>query len=478
MMSLTETAIAIGARMLPPLDTAAGRALSGRRFASVSTDSRSFERNALFIALRGERFDGHAFLAAVNERGAAAAMIDERAAKELAAGAARVSQLPMLVVDDTRRGLGRLAAHWRSRFSIPLVAVGGSNGKTTVKEMVAAILRAHHGAEATLATSGNLNNDIGLPLTLLRLAPRHASAVVEIGMNHPGETRELAMIAGSTVALVNNAQREHQEFMASVDEVAREHGALFEALPTDGVAVINADDAFADYWRQLALSVGRRSVRDFGIAAGLATRAAVRAQCELRAFGSDIELVTPEGRVQFNLQAAGRHNARNAVAAAAAATAAGASLDAVAQGLSGFAPVKGRLQKKAGLGGAVVIDDTYNANPDSVLAAIDVLAQVAPGGRRVLALGDMGEVGAQGPAFHAEIGRYAKAHGVAQLLASGELSRHVVAAFGRGAQHFERVEDLAEAARARDVAGTTLLVKGSRFMRMERVVRALTGEDA
>ena len=478
MMSLAETAIAIGARILPPLDTASGRALSGRSFASVSTDSRSFERNAMFVALRGERFDGHAFLAAVSERGAAAAMIDERAANELAAGAATVSQLPMLVVDDTRRGLGRLAAHWRSRFAIPLVAVAGSNGKTTVKEMVAAILRAHYGSEATLATAGNLNNDIGLPLTLLRLASRHASAVVEVGMNHPGETRELAAIARPTVALVNNAQREHQEFMASVEDVAREHGALFEALPADGIAVINADDVFADYWRKVALSDARRSVRDFGIAGGLATKAAVRAKCELKTFGSDIELVTPEGRVEFSLQAAGQHNARNAVAAAAAATAAGASLDAVAQGLSAFAPVKGRLQQKAGLGGAVVIDDTYNANPDSVLAAIDALAQAAPGGRRVLALGDMGEVGERGPAFHAEIGRYARAHGVAQLLAAGELSRHVVAAFGSGARHFDSVEALALAARACDVAGTTVLVKGSRFMRMERVVRALTGEDA
>jgi UDP-N-acetylmuramoyl-tripeptide--D-alanyl-D-alanine ligase len=475
MMSLSETLTALGARMLPAGPT--GAAMQHRRYASVSTDSRTLERDALFVALRGERFDGHQFLDAVRGRGAAGALIDEQAAAAMAARTAGESvDLPLLVVGDTRRELGRLAAHWRARFNIPLVAVSGSNGKTTVKEMTAAILRAHYGSAATLATSGNLNNDIGLPLTLLRLRAQHACAVIEVGMNHPGETRELAAIARPTVALVNNAQREHQEFMAGVEEVAREHGALFQALPTGGTAVINADDAFAEYWRGLARSAGCR-LRDFGTARGLDTAAAVRAQCRPRAFGSDIELVTPEGRVSFSVQVAGEHNARNAVAAAAAATAAGASLAAVAAGLSAFAPVKGRLERKAGQGGCVVIDDTYNANPDSVRAAIDALAQAAPGGRRVLALGDMGEVGAQGPAFHAEIGAYARHCGVAQLLAVGALCAHAVAAFGEGARHFDGVEDLAEALRGFDIAGNTVLIKGSRFMRMERAVRALTGEN-
>ena len=478
MMSLAETVRVLGARALPAPDAAAGKGLAGRQFASVSTDSRTLERAALFVALRGERYDGHGFLDVVRERGAMAAMIDEQAAGEMAGpagGTALPPFLPLIVVDDTRRGLGRLAAHWRTRFDIPLVAVSGSNGKTTVKEMVAAILRAHYGSEATLATQGNLNNDIGLPLTLLGLRPRHACAVIEVGMNHPGETRELAAIAQPTVALVNNAQREHQEFMAGVEEVAREHGALFESLPANGTAVINADDPFAGYWRGLAAG---RKVRDFGLANGLATKAAVRARCQPRVFGSDMLLEAPEGRVEFTLQVAGQHNARNAVAAAAAATAAGASLQAVAQGLSTFVLVKGRLQRKSGKGGAVVIDDTYNANPDSVRAAIDVLAQAAPGGQRVLILGDMGEVGTQGPAFHVEVGRYARERGVAQLLAAGELCRHAVDAFGSGARHFERVEELADATRVLDVAGTTLLVKGSRFMRMERVVRLLTGEEA
>ena len=474
MMSIADTVHALGARALPPLDTAAGRAFAARHFASVSTDSRTLNPDALFVALRGEKYDGHAFLDAVRARGAAAAMIDEQAAAALPAG---VSAMPCIVVDDTRRGLGQLAANWRSRFTLPLVAVSGSNGKTTVKEMIAAILRAQFGEGGTLATSGNLNNDIGLPLTLLRLAPGHAAAVIEVGMNHPGETRELAAIARPTVALVNNAQREHQEFMGSVDEVAREHGALFQSLSAEGTAVINADDAHAYYWRGLALERGCR-IRDFGIAAGLDTPAAVRARVEARTFGSDIELVTPEGRTRFSLQAAGEHNARNAVAAAAAATAAGASLDAVAAGLSQFAPVKGRLQLKTGQGGSRIIDDTYNANPDSVRAAIDVLVQGAQGGLRVLALGDMGEVGSQGPAFHAEIGAYARERGVAQLLAAGELSRQAVEAFGEGGRHFDSVENLVDALRKLDVAGATILVKGSRFMRMERAVRALTGENA
>ncbi len=475
MMSLAETARVLGARTVPSLGSAAGAAIAGRQFISVCADSRSIETGALFVALRGERYDGHAFVAEAETRGAVAALIDEKAAA-VASPAAATVPLPVIVVDDTRRGLGRLAAHWRSRFDIPLVAICGSNGKTTVKEMTAAIMRAYHGDRATLATAGNLNNDIGLPLTLLGLRPQHACAVIEVGMNHPGETRELAAIACPTVALVNNAQREHQEFMGGVDAVAHEHAALIESLPARGVAVINADDAYAEYWRRLA---GARRVRDFGIGEGLETRAAVRARCQPVAFGSDIVLESPEGRIEFRLRLPGEHNARNAVAAAAAATAAGAGLDAVAQALSEFVAITGRLQRKHGLGGAIVLDDSYNANPDSVRAAIDALAQIDVGaGQRVLVLGDMGEVGTQGPTFHAEVGAYARQRGVMQLLAAGELSRHAATAFGSGARHFERVEDLVDGARALDIPGTTLLVKGSRFMRMERVVRALTGEES
>jgi len=452
MMSLREASAAVGAK-----------ALGGdARFASVSTDSRTLARGALFVALKGERFDGHRFLDAARERGAAAAMVDEEA-RQTAEGA----HLPLLVVADTKISLGRLAAKWRERFDIPLVAVTGSNGKTTVKEMIAAILRAHFGDAPVLATEGNLNNDIGLPLTLLRLRESHRAAVVELGMNHPGETADLAAIASPTVALVNNAQREHQEFMKDVAAVAREHAAVFGALRPGGVAVVNADDEFAGYWR--GLLAGRR-VRDFGID----RPAQVGGRHALAHFGSRIELRAPEGEVAFDLHASGRHNALNACAAAACALAAGASLESVARGLAAFRPVSGRMQRLASRAGASLIDDSYNANPDSVRAAIDVLA--AEPGTKFLLLGDMGEVGERGVEFHREIGRYARERGIDRVYAAGELCRAAVEAFGEGARHFAAVEDLIAAAQREIVANTAALVKGSRFMRMERVVRALAAE--
>jgi UDP-N-acetylmuramoyl-tripeptide--D-alanyl-D-alanine ligase len=455
MMNTQEAARQIGAR-----------ASAEAAFSSVSSDSRNIEPGALFVALRGERFDGHAFLAEVRGRGAAAAMVD--AAGEQACAEAA---LPAIVVEDTRLGLGRLAGAWRQRFEIPVVAVTGSNGKTTVKEMIAIALRAHYGDAQTLATAGNFNNDIGLPLTLLRLRDTHDCAVIEIGMNHPGETITLAALTSPTVALINNAQREHQEFMASVEEVAREHGAVLGALRGGGTAVINADEEYAEYWRGIV--PGDCSIRDFGLAGPVS----VRGHYQLRDFGSDIILDAPEGSVSFSLQVPGLHNVRNAVAAAAAATAAGAGLAAVARGLAAFSAVNGRLQKKHGRLGAVVIDDTYNANPDSVRAAIDVLA-LAPASPRVLILGDMGEVGDQGPAFHAEIGRYARERGIDRLLLAGAATRDTAGAFGSGAEHFSSVDELLPVAAACDAPGTTVLVKGSRFMRMERAVSVLTGPPA
>jgi len=452
MMSLREASAAIGARTLGADAT----------FLSVSTDSRTLARGALFVALRGERFDGHQFLPTARERGAAAAMVDEES-KSTAEGA----RLPLLVVADTKTSLKRLAAKWRARFDIPLIAVTGSNGKTTVKEMIAAILRAHFGTAQVLATEGNLNNDIGLPLTLLRLRDAHRAAVIEVGMNHPGETATLAAIASPTVALVNNAQREHQEFMKDVAAVAREHAAVFGALRPGGVAVINADDEFAGYWR--GLLAGRR-VRDFG----LERPAEVSGRHELAHFGSLIELRAPEGQARIELHASGRHNALNACAAAASALAAGASLDAVAKGLAAFRPVSGRMQRLAARSGANLIDDSYNANPDSVRAAVDVLA--AEPGIKFLLLGDMGEVGERGAEFHEEIGRYARERGVDRLYATGELCRAAVAAFGEGARHFAGIDDLIAAAREEIVPNAAALVKGSRFMRMERVVQALAAE--
>jgi len=454
MMSLADAAHVLGAR-------AEG---GDAGFESVSTDSRTLESGALFVALRGERFDGHDYLAVAQERGAAAAMI-EASGQERCARAG----LAALVVKDTRRALGKLAQHWRGRFRIPLIAIVGSNGKTTVKEMTAACLRAHFGSAQVLATAGNLNNDIGVPLTLLGLRETHRVAVVELGMNHPGETAYLAGLARPTIGLVNNAQREHQEFMKSVADVAAEHAAVLAALPPDGVAVINADDAHAAAWRAAA---GARLVRDFGVDPG----AAVHADYRPGDSGTTLEIETPESRIAVVLHVAGLHNARNALAAAAAATAAGASLKSVAEGLSRFRAVKGRLQQRDGRNGTLIIDDSYNANPDSVRAAIDVLARAS--GPRVLVLGDMGEVGEHGVNFHEEVGRYARDGGVTRLLALGSLAEHAVRAFGPGAAHFASLDALLAALEPILVAGTTVLVKGSRFMRMERVVERLAAEAA
>jgi UDP-N-acetylmuramoyl-tripeptide--D-alanyl-D-alanine ligase len=320
-----------------------------------------------------------------------------------------------------------------------------------------------------LATAGNLNNDIGVPLTLLQLRAAHRVAVVELGMNHPGETAYLVDLARPTIGLVNNAQREHQEFMKSVADVAAEHSVLLVALPADGIAIINADDDHAPAWRAAA---GMRVLRDFGVAAGAAVRATQRPTDTTTA----LEIVTPEGRGSVVLQVAGLHNVRNALAAAAAATAAGASLESVAAGLAGFRAVKGRLQQRGGRNGTALIDDTYNANPDSVRAAIDVLSRAT--GARIMVLGDMGELGEQGVGFHAEVGRHARDSGVARLFTIGQLAQHATSAFGTGAVHLDSLEALLAALEPMIVPGTTVLVKGSRFMRMERVVERLVEETA
>ena len=432
------------------------------RFDSVSSDSRTLDRGALFVALRGERFDGHAFLGQARERGAVAAMVE----MDQGPGTGE-PEIPCVIVANTRTALGELAAQWRSRFSIPLIAITGSNGKTTVKEMIAAILREQWGEEQTLATEGNLNNDIGLPLMLLRLRERHRCAVLELGMNHPGETAYLARVAKPTVGLINNAQREHQEFLNGVAEVAREHGALLSALAPDGTAVFNADDEFAGLWRALA---GNRPVRDFG----LERAAAISGRFQLAGFGSEIAVIAPEGEARATLSVPGVHNVRNALAATAGATAAGAALRAVERGLSAFRAVKGRLEHKKGRCGATVIDDSYNANPDSVDAAIAVLAQTR--GPRILVLGDMGEVGERGPAFHEEAGRRAREAGIERLLAVGPLAVYAVRSFGRQATHFQDVGALVRGMEAELAPDVTVLVKGSRFMRMERVVAALVEE--
>jgi len=441
-----------------------GRSLGGSvPFRRVTTDSRDLRAGDLFVALRGERFDGHDFVGAALAQGAAAAIVaDERAAGIPGA---------LIAVDDPLAALGRLAAHWRAQFAIPLAVVVGSNGKTTVKEMTAAILREEFGAGGVLATRGNLNNAIGLPLTLLGLEASHRAAVVELGMNHRGETRELVAIARPTIVVVNNAQREHQEFMASVAEVAAEHADAIAGLAPDGIAVVNADDPHAGVWRAAAANAGARVV-SFGFDPAANVTASVRGD----AVGSMLALNTPIGHAHVSLAVPGMHMARNALAAAAAGVAAGASIVAVKRGLAAFRPVPGRLVAARAAGGAHVLDDSYNANPDSMRAAIDVLA--ATPGTRVLVMGDMGEVGTQGPAYHREIGAYARERGIDRLYALGATSAEAVAAFGAGAAHFADAAALADALVPAAVPGVTILVKGSRFMRMERIVAALAGSGA
>ncbi len=432
------------------------------RFARVTTDSRAVEAGDLFVALPGERFDGHDFVASAFGRGAVAAIVAEGRGP---------FDGPVVAVRDPLDALGRLAASWRARFDLPLAVVVGSNGKTTVKEMIASILRAQNGLEATLATTGNFNNAIGLPLTLLRLSAGHRAAVVELGMNHRGETRALAAVASPTIVVVNNAQREHQEFMASVAEVADEHADAVAALRKGGTAVLNADDASCDVWRRAAAHAGA-TVRTFALHAP----ADVTAHASLAPDRTVLAIRTWLGPVDARIAVPGEPMARNALAATAAALAAGATLDAVMRGLASFHPVAGRLAARHAPSGALVIDDTYNANPDSVRAAIDVLAR-APG-ERWLVLGDMGEVGADGPAYHREVGAYAREKGIERLEATGPQAKLAADAFGTGARWHPDAEALVAAVAPRAGGDVAILVKGSRFMRMERIVAALLGEPA
>jgi UDP-N-acetylmuramoyl-tripeptide--D-alanyl-D-alanine ligase len=432
----------------------------------VHSDTRTLRAGDLFVALRGERFDAHDFLAQARAAGAVAA-IAERGLD--------AASMPGLQVADTRAALGTLAAAWRAQLPLPLVAVTGSNGKTTVTQMIASILRAWLGEQA-FWTEGNFNNDIGVPLTLLRLrqddAAWHRAGVVELGMNHPGEIAQLARMAAPTVVLVNNAQREHQEFMASVEAVARENGTAIEALGSTGTAVFPADDPWSALWRRMA---GRRATLTFALDAP----ADITAEASWTATpdaGWSAFMRTPAGATPFQLRIAGRHNVKNALAAAACALAVGCPLSAIASGLESFEPVKGRSQLKplhrAGRS-LTLVDDTYNANPDSVRAAIDVLAELpAP---RWLVLGDMGEVGERGPEFHREVGDHARAAGIDAMWAAGSLSRRAVDAFP-GARHFATVGELV-ASLGEAPAFDSVLVKGSRFMKMEQVVAALTGAE-
>lgn len=426
----------------------------------ITTDSRTLRPGDLFIALRGDKFDGGAFAAKALQQGAAGVVLDHAQAPEIGAA---------IRVDDTRLALGRLAACWRQRFPIPVVAITGSNGKTTVKEMLAAILREEAGFdELVLHTEGNLNNDIGLPLMLLRLRETHQFAVLEMGMNHAGEIDYLTRLARPDVAVVNNALTAHIGYLGSVEAIARAKGEIFNGLTDAGIAVFNADDGHAWMWRE---ANAHRSIIDFG----LREPAVVRGQFLPSLYGSTLTIVLPNAELRIDLQVPGEHNVMNALAAATAAFVLDVSHQSIVAGLSGFGGIKGRLQKKPALHGSTFIDDTYNANPDSVKAALAVLAQQA--GKKVLVLGDMGELGHDAAAMHAEIGLAARQAGVDRLLALGELTKESVAAFGAGAMYFERIQELLAELENELTDDTTVLVKGSRYMQMERVVQSFV-EDS
>ena len=425
------------------------------KFSGVSSDTRQIARGDLFVALVGPRFDGHAFLEEAASRGAVGALVARRVEMHIST----------VQVDDTRLALGQLAAWWRRRFEIPVVAVTGSNGKTTVKNMIAAIM-AETGMG--LATQGNLNNDIGVPLTLLRLKAGDRYAVVEMGMNHPGEIDYLTRLARPTIALINNAAAAHLAGLGSVDAVARAKGEIYAGLAEDGIAVVNVDDPFADLWRGLAAPHRL-------ITFGLEQPADVSAEYQLEPGGSTIHLRTPQGRITMRLSLLGRHNVMNALAAGSAALAAGAHLQDIQAGLEKLKSVSGRLEVKRGVNGARVLDDTYNANPGSLAAGVEVLKSAS--GERLLVLGDMGELGEAAAEIHRRVGQLAKSLGIEQLYAVGELTKEAVQAFGPGARHFDSHEALIDDLRQRMHAGMTILVKGSRLMKMERVVAGIVDQN-
>jgi len=446
MMMLSEIANALGAQMVG----------EDVHVLSVGTDSRHIAKGQLFVAIKGDHFDGNNFAADAIAQGAAAVIISD----------AEVKVSPAVLVEDSRIALGNLASYWRKKFSLPVVAITGSNGKTTVKEMVAAILATSE--EGVLATKGNLNNDIGMPLSLLNLRASHAYAVIEMGMNHLGEIRYLTNLACPQVALVNNAGVAHIGELGSREAIAQAKGEIYEGLADDGIAIINANDRFADYWKSLNQT---RKVMTFG----LDVEADVCAKYETQNNHISMQLKTPEGTVQLNLGLLGKHNASNALAASAVAVALGISNSKIVQGLHQFHGVQGRLNLLAGYHDAVVIDDTYNANPDSMHVAIDVLASQSSNQKNTLifVMGDMGELGADAESMHVEIGEYAKQKGITRLFSFGILSQLASTAFGADGQHFNSFASLVDAVKASMSADACVLVKGSRFMKMERVVNAI-----
>ena len=429
-------------------------------FSTVSTDSRTIQQGDLFIALEGPHFDGHDYLQHVAERGAAAAMVSRDTG----------IKLPSLLVNDTKIGLGSLAANWRQASGASLVAVTGSNGKTTVKEMLAAILRQR--GESVLATQGNLNNEIGMPLTLLRLQD-HTSAVVELGANHPGEIKYLSQIARPDVALLNNAGRAHLEGFGSIEAVARAKAEIITGLADDGVLVLNADDPWAPLWYELAdgyriLTFGSSMDADIS-----SPKKAIECCWDELGFHTRFPVRTGEWELEMEIPLAGAHNRSNAMAAATAALALGFESHEIRQGLKQIKPVKGRLCPVSGRDGVAIIDDSYNANPDSIGAAISVLA--AAGGRKFLVLGELAELGADKDQLYQWLGEQAKRAGIDLLYTLGEAGK-ALQAFGHGGLNFSTHQQLIEQLQLQLRSGDKVLIKGSRIAAMEQVVASLAEE--
>ena len=445
MMSLSEATTLV--------DTPATQ-LGEASFTAVGIDSRQIQQGQLFVALRGENFDGHDFARAALDAGAAAVMLERN-----------LGISPSIIVDDSLCALQNMASAWRARFPIPLIGVTGSCGKTTVKDMIASILRAHASSEAVLATSGNLNNHIGVPLTLLRLRSNQRYAVVEMGMNHRSELRLLSQLARPSVAVINNAGTAHLGELGSLQAIAEAKAEILEGLPTQGIAVLNADDPFFTFWRHKAagcsvLSFARHAQADIGL------RVSSDGECYL---------LTADAEARIPLNVLGEHNQMNALAASAAAIALNIPLSSIVQGLSSYYGTPARLEEKLGRGGTRVIDDTYNANPASMRAAIEVLATYS--GEKILVIGDMAELGVIAGELHHSIGLYAKQQGITRLLALGELSKQAVQAFGAGGQHFDHLQALLAVLNTLWGAEVTMLVKGSRMMAMERVVAQLINSE-
>lgn len=423
-------------------------------FTGVTTDSRKLQPGDLFVALRGERFDAHDFLPAVQQAGAAAALV-ENVDSAIA--------LPQLVVADTVQALGKVAALNRARFGGKLIGLTGSAGKTTTKEMIAAILAQ---AGNPLVTAGNLNNHIGVPLTLLRLAPEHDCAVIEMGASACGEIAYLTQMVRPAVALVTNVEPAHIEGFGSIENVAHGKREIFSGLPADGVAVINLDNSWTAGWcedlrrQHRVITCSSRQPADVSAGHIMQDAAGLRFELQIDARSWPVQLAF-----------IGRHNVGNAVAAAACCHAAGIAPEIIVAGLQAARPYRGRLQSRAGAQGSLVIDDSYNANPASVQMAIDTL--LACDGKKILVLGDMGELGPDAASMHAETGRYAKQAGIETLLVTGELSRATAAAFGDGARHFDSWQALADACLAVADKHTVILVKGSRSAGMDRIADVL-----